>query len=708
MQQTIPASAIVAVTPSVISAGGSALDLNGLVLSPSTRVPPGSVLSFSSAAAVSDFFGPLSAEASVASIYFNGFEGSNIKPGSILFAQYNQVAVGAYLRGGNISAMTLGTLQAVNGVLTVVFDGTTHAGSVNLAAATSFSSAAAIIQTALDTPVSVTGSIDPNVVTGHIDPNAATASFAGTTMTVSAVTTGVLAAGQTVTGSGIANGTTIVSQLTGTAGSTGTYQMSVSQTVASVAVIASGGGLTITAVATGRLAVGQTLTGSGVTAGTTITKLGTGVGLTGTYAVSVSQTVGSETLTASGGLLTVTAVSTGTLAVGDVIAGSGVTLGNHITSLVSGTGGTGTYFVSVGDTVGSETLTVTGAGVVVTYDSVSGAFVIASGITGDASTAAFATGAVATTLLLTQATGATLAQGAAATDPTTLMDSVIDQTTDWAAFMTIIDPDAGSGNTLKQVFAAWTNAQGNRYVYAAWDTDLTPTQSTNATTSLGNILKASDSSGTCVIFGVDNTKAAFILGAIASLDFTEHAGRATFAFKHQSGLAADVTSQTVGDNLIANGYNFYGAYATANDQFVFFYPGSVSGDFAWLDSYVNQIWLNNQFQLALMVMLTNTKAVPYNAAGYALIRASCMDPINQGLNFGAFVPGVPLSSAQAAEVNNAAGLAIDQTLTAQGWYLQILPAIAQVRAARQSPPMTFWYMDGGSVQQINLASVEVQ
>jgi len=58
-------------------------------------------------------------------------------------------------------------------------------------------------------------------------------------------------------------------------------------------------------------------------------------------------------------------------------------------------------------------------------------------------------------------------------------------------------------------------------------------------------------------------------------------------------------------------------------------------------------------------------------------------------------------------VNNAAGLAIDGTLSAQGYYLQILPAAPASRAARTTPPITFWFIDRGAVQQINLASIEL-
>lgn len=57
--------------------------------------------------------------------------------------------------------------------------------------------------------------------------------------------------------------------------------------------------LTVTAVANGNLEVGQEITGTGVTAGTTITALGTGTGLTGTYTVSASQTVASTTITSN-------------------------------------------------------------------------------------------------------------------------------------------------------------------------------------------------------------------------------------------------------------------------------------------------------------------------------------------------------------------------------------------------------------------------
>lgn len=55
--------------------------------------------------------------------------------------------------------------------------------------------------------------------------------------------------------------------------------------------------LTVTAVTSGNLGVGSQITGTGVTANTYITALGTGLGGTGTYTVNQSQTVASTTIT---------------------------------------------------------------------------------------------------------------------------------------------------------------------------------------------------------------------------------------------------------------------------------------------------------------------------------------------------------------------------------------------------------------------------
>lgn len=138
-------------------------------------------------------------------------------------------------------------------------------------------------------------------VTGSIA--AATSSFtgsiAGDVMTVTAVSSGSLVNGTVISGTNIATGTQIASQLTGALGGTGTYLLSISQqeTISSETISGTYGVLTVTAVASGTLAVGGLLSGTGVTAGTVITALGGGTGGTGTYYVSPTQTMSSSSLT---------------------------------------------------------------------------------------------------------------------------------------------------------------------------------------------------------------------------------------------------------------------------------------------------------------------------------------------------------------------------------------------------------------------------
>lgn len=63
-----------------------------------------------------------------------------------------------------------------------------------------------------------------------------TGSIATTTLTVSAITSGTILPGMTISGTGVTAGTYIVDQLTGTTGGTGTYTVSASQTVASTTI----------------------------------------------------------------------------------------------------------------------------------------------------------------------------------------------------------------------------------------------------------------------------------------------------------------------------------------------------------------------------------------------------------------------------------------------------------------------------------------
>jgi hypothetical protein len=110
----------------------------------------------------------------------------------------------------------------------------------------------------------------------------------------------------------------------------------------------------------------------------------------------------------------------------------------------------------------------------------------------------------------------------------------------------------------------------------------------------------------------------------------------------------------------------------------------------------------------MFTLLQSVGSVPYNAEGYALVEAACADPLNAAVNFGAIRAGVALSSSQIAQIRNAVGQDVSGVITATGYYLQIVPATAAQRSDRASPSMTLYYADGGSIQKLTLASIEVQ
>jgi hypothetical protein len=150
---------------------------------------------------------------------------------------------------------------------------------------------------------SVTGSIAAGTgsVTGSISDNL---------LTVTAVGSGTIQVGGTLSGTGVASGTTVTGQVSGTANGVGVYTVTPpGQSAASTTISETHGVLTVTAVGSGAVHVGDTIVaggggGSNSVAGTTVTALGTGTGGTGTYIVSNNTVVTSGTLVGNAGVET--------------------------------------------------------------------------------------------------------------------------------------------------------------------------------------------------------------------------------------------------------------------------------------------------------------------------------------------------------------------------------------------------------------------
>lgn len=191
---------------------------------------------------------------------------------------------------------------------------------------------------------------------------------------------------------------------------------------------------------------------------------------------------------------------------------------------------------------------------------------------------------------------------------------------------------------------------------------------------------------------------------LASIDWNRWQGTISTAFKKQDGLAATVTDETTANLLENKKCNYIGKFATRNDDFTFFYNGAMFGDYKWIDTYINAIWLKNVMQVAIMNGLVSAGRVPYNERGYTLIRAWLQDPINRAVKNGCIDTGVVLSESQKAQVTNEAGLDISNELWINGYYIQVEDAGAQVRVTRDSPNVSVWYTYAGSVNRVTVAS----
>lgn len=345
------------------------------------------------------------------------------------------------------------------------------------------------------------------------------------------------------------------------------------------------------------------------------------------------------------------------------------------------------------------------SGATVTYSSTLGEFTVTSGKTGADNTLACPTGTVATALGMQAGGNAVVSPGSAALSPAANMNAILEKTRNFVCFMSIDKLSASEA----VAYSEWAAAQGVNYLHVFWDDDSQNIASSPSGT-IAQALTAANASSVCGIYGTAEY-AAFIMSIAACVDYDRTNGTITFKFKGQGGLDANVTSATVADRLDSLGMNFIGNYATRNDNFVFLANGEMwstsSMNWAWIDSYLNAIWLNNALQVACMTGFQNTARAPYTEEGYALVRSWCMDPINRALTSGIIEPGVTLSESQKAQLQREAGTDISTNLYTDGYYLKVADPSPAVRQQRMSPECSLWYCYGGAIHRLVIASTAV-
>ena len=285
--------------------------------------------------------------------------------GSSIIGGNNNIAAGAFniVAGGQFNRGTSGTASAT---LTTIFQSpsswclyfatnpTTTARALMMITGAGYGFSNGIYaQSTFPTAGAVTASIAPGTAATF------TGSISGTTLTVSSVT-GTIVAGAVLSGGTVSADTFIVS------GSGTTWTVNNTQT----ATCTTATPIVMTVTGTNPNVYPEPIIGmniAGIAANTFITGFGTvNPNQTGTYYVNKSQTVSSTFLntsfgssftgTVSGSTLTVTAVASGMLTVGQVVTGSGIAAGTFISALGTGTGGTGTYILNQ-STTGTPTAT---------------------------------------------------------------------------------------------------------------------------------------------------------------------------------------------------------------------------------------------------------------------------------------------------------------------------------------------------------------
>ncbi|EGF7275754.1 DUF3383 domain-containing protein, partial [Shigella flexneri] len=347
----------------------------------------------------------------------------------------------------------------------------------------------------------------------------------------------------------------------------------------------------------------------------------------------------------------------------------------------------------------------TAAVATVVFDTTQNAFVITvAGAKPGSTTITFGSGSAAELLKMTSNTGAVISRGAPVSDVPDTMAAIKAASQQWAGFSTVSEVT----DEQHLAFSAWANGQGKRYFYVAWTTSGNARVKGSTEHIAYQIIAVNNYSSVVPVFATDGNRAAAVLGYAACLDFVRPEGRVSFKFREYEGLAADVTSGSDYDALIAAGYNFYGKYAENSVVEDYWADGTITGDFKWLDSFCGQIWLNASLQGAVIALFKSNQTIPYNNEGRALVAASMSDVIQQYKRWGGIREGVTLTEAQKKQINNVVGADVSSTLFATGYYLYIGDMLPSLRATRSSPSCTLWYCDGGSIQKLVIASTEVQ
>ena len=272
--------------------------LNRLFLEWENIVPSGTALAFTNETEVANYFGVGSVEDDEAKTFFAGYENTD----ATMYFTRDPIGQRPHLLGANLAGDTLSELRAIHGSLALTFDGFNYQANIDLSGVTSLDDAAKAIQAALNkhrqTGAVVTGSITSHTVT-----------FIGSIYSAQLTVDKIISGGPIVVG-GIVDGAGITKPGTNTQiihdhgadGGPGHYSTYHSNhgNVPKEQMTETYGVLTINSVISGTVALGEQVSGAGVTGLAPATGIDTnlsGSGVGSQWIVNNAPTVGAEQMT---------------------------------------------------------------------------------------------------------------------------------------------------------------------------------------------------------------------------------------------------------------------------------------------------------------------------------------------------------------------------------------------------------------------------
>ncbi len=319
----------------------------------------------------------------------------------------------------------------------------------------------------------------------------------------------------------------------------------------------------------------------------------------------------------------------------------------------------------------------------VTWDSVTSAFTIFNSVTGGV--VDFPTDTpLSEAMLLLQVDGAILSQGSASLTPAQNMNNIINQDTNWFNFTTLFSIYSEGSYVTALALIAWLASQTLQFVYTYWTleavlTTSNPSGFSAALIAHGYATIQLNSKGVEVV--VPNVPISLqygnldlahaIMGTGASIDYTALNGTISFNAKSFAGITPLVNSDSIFDNLVANGCNFYAIFDARGNTYNFSELGTVGGNFLWLDNLYNDAWQNNAQVIALANLQAVLPKLPADDIGKGYVNAELVDVANRALRNGTIGIGNTFSPTVIAELKVLAGIDISSILTNAGYYIQI-------------------------------------